>query len=115
MNGSAMPSRNAEHLAVEDAVPRQAAAVATTSGNSPLMSCRSRLNSRTSSPCLCSWARMPSYLSSTQTGEPSRSSTSASSATGEASIDLSGRNSASSALAERAVAGQLRRVARGRR
>ena len=44
---------------------------------------------------------MPSYLSSTQTGVPSRLSTSASSATGEASIDLSGRKRTSSASPRR--------------
>ncbi len=53
---------------------------------------------------------MPSYLSSTQTGEPSRVSTSASSATGEASIDFSGRNSASSAARKLVVARKLGRV-----
>ena len=42
---------------------------------------------------------MPSYLSSTQTGGRIRRSASASSATGEASIDLSGWKSVSRALA----------------
>jgi hypothetical protein len=51
---------------------------------------------------------MPSYLSSTHTGDPRRARTSSSSATGEASIDLSGRKRASSALAQTVVAGEQR-------
>ena len=73
MNGSTTPSLQAEDLAVEDAVPGAAAGRAsTTSGNWPLTSCRSREYSRTSAPRLWSWARMPSYLSSTQTSGPRR-------------------------------------------
>ena len=54
---------------------------------------------------------MPSYLSSTQTVGPSRPMISAASSAGDASMNLSGWNRASSALAERVVAGQHGRPA----
>ena len=75
-------------------------------GTGPLMSLRSRLKRRTSRPPCAAGQRMPSYLSSTQTGGGRRASASASSATGEASIDLRGWKSASSALARASVARQ---------
>ena len=49
---------------------------------------------------------MPSYLSSTQTSGPSRVMISAASSAGEASMNLSGWNSASDAVVEGVVAGQ---------
>ena len=50
-------------------------------------------------PRLWSWARIPSYLSSTQTSGPSRAMISAASSAGDASMNLSGWKSASEALA----------------
>ena len=100
-NGRAVPSRQASSSPSRMPDQVRSPAAAMTSGNWPETSCRSRLYRRVSPPCRCSWARMPSYLSSTQTGVPSRATTSATSAAGEASIDLSGRKSVSSASSRR--------------
>ena len=78
-NGNTEPSFQAKISPSRMPSQGRPAAVRRTSGNWRVMSLRSRLKSRTSRPALCSWARMPSYLSSTQTGAESRVSASASS------------------------------------
>ena len=71
--------------------PSSAPAAAMTSGKDPLISFRSRLKSCASSPLTCSWARMPSYLSSIHASSPTRRMTSAASAAGVASMKRMGR------------------------
>ena len=99
MNGRTSPSRNPTISPSMTPVQTSGRAASTISGNCPLMSCRSREYSRTSLPRLWSWARMPSYLSSTQTSGPRRRMISAASSAGEASMNLSGWNRVSSASA----------------
>ena len=100
-NGSTSPSFQARISPSMTPVQSSGRAASTTSGNWVLTSLRSREYRRTSVPRLWSWARMPSYLSSTQTSGPSRVRISAASSAGEASMNLSGWKRASSASSRR--------------
>ncbi len=90
-NGSTTPSRYASSSPSRIPSHSRPRADATTSGNCPLTSLRSRLKSLASAPRRCSWTRIPSYLSSVQTTGPRRAMISAASSAGDASMNWSGR------------------------
>ena len=90
-NGSTTPSRYARSSPSRTPSQSSRFAAATTSGNWPLTSLRSRLKRRASDPQRWSWTRIPSYLSSVQTTGPRRAMISAASSAGDASMNRSGR------------------------
>ncbi len=78
---------------------------ATTSGSRAEISSRLRVNTDTSSPCLCTWMRMPSSLVSTANSPSTFSTPAATSGAEAASIGRTGRptsmlNSSSAASPE---------------
>ena len=95
VNGTARPLENARTSPSRTKLPGTARSGATSSGYRFVIRSIVREYSSTRSPALCTWARMPSYLSSTTYGGGKRRPTSARSRTGVASITPIGAKCAS--------------------